>query len=37
LVPSWSHDLAAGVKAINARADTVADKPGIAPGPGPRL
>jgi putative SOS response-associated peptidase YedK len=27
LIPSWAHDLAAGVKAINARAETVADKP----------
>ena len=27
LMPSWPHDLAAGVKAINARAETVADKP----------
>ena len=27
LVPSWAKDLAAGVKAINARAETVADKP----------
>jgi putative SOS response-associated peptidase YedK len=27
LVPGWAKDLAAGVKAINARAETVADKP----------
>jgi putative SOS response-associated peptidase YedK len=27
VVASWAHDLAAGVKAINARAETVADKP----------
>jgi putative SOS response-associated peptidase YedK len=27
LVPAWSRDLADGVKAINARAETVADKP----------
>jgi putative SOS response-associated peptidase YedK len=27
LVPSWARDLSAGVKAINARAETVADKP----------
>jgi len=27
LVPSWAKDLSAGVKAINARAETVADKP----------
>jgi putative SOS response-associated peptidase YedK len=27
LVPGWSHDLSAGVKAINAKAETVADKP----------
>jgi putative SOS response-associated peptidase YedK len=27
LVPSRAHDVAAGVKAINARAETVADKP----------
>jgi putative SOS response-associated peptidase YedK len=27
LVPSWSRDIAAGMKAINARAETVADKP----------
>jgi putative SOS response-associated peptidase YedK len=26
-LPSWSRDLAAGVKAINAKAETVADKP----------
>jgi putative SOS response-associated peptidase YedK len=27
LVPSWARDLSVGVKAINARAETVADKP----------
>jgi putative SOS response-associated peptidase YedK len=27
LVPHWASDLTAGVKAINARAETVADKP----------
>jgi len=27
LVPSWAKDLSSGVKAINARAETVADKP----------
>src|SRR5262245_39685270 len=27
LVPSWAKDLAAGVKAINAKAETVADLP----------
>jgi putative SOS response-associated peptidase YedK len=27
LIPSWAHDLAAGVKGINARAETVADLP----------
>jgi putative SOS response-associated peptidase YedK len=27
LVPAWAADLSAGVKAINARAETVADKP----------
>jgi putative SOS response-associated peptidase YedK len=31
LVPSWSHDLAAGVNAINARAETVAGKPTFRP------
>jgi putative SOS response-associated peptidase YedK len=27
LVPGWAHDLKAGVKAINARAETIADRP----------
>jgi putative SOS response-associated peptidase YedK len=27
LVPSWAKDLSAGFKALNARAETLADKP----------